>query len=219
MNMKRLVGLLMLTLVFSSAFAQSSYGLKGGASLTGMALEYWGISNAQYRLSYQVGFYGVQPVSERVFFRPELIYANKGFRAEAPSVTVGNPDEPFTMHLHYLSLPLLAGYSPSERLFVLLGPEISYLFAARSRFGSESSDVSAVWDEKLDIGLAAGVGYAINSKLSVDVRYVYGFRHVAPMSYDYQVIDPNDPLIILLNAADFQSRNRVFQLSAGYRLN
>ncbi|MGB3777486.1 MAG: porin family protein, partial [Tunicatimonas sp.] len=137
--MKRLVGLLMLALVTSSAFAQLNYGIKGGASLTGMALEYLGISNAQYRLSYQAGVYGVQSVSERVFFRPELMYANKGFRAETPSVTVGNPDESFTMRLHYLSMPLLAGYSLSKRLFVLLGPEISYLFAARSRFGSESN--------------------------------------------------------------------------------
>ncbi len=217
--MKRFVGLLMLALLTSSAFAQLNYGIKGGASLIGMALEHLGISNARYRLSYQAGVYGVQPVSQRVFFRPELMYANKGFRAETPSVTVGNPDDSFTMRLHYLSMPLLAEYSPSKRLFVLLGPEISYLFAARSRFGSESSDAGALWDEKLDIGLVAGLGYAINSKLSVDLRYVYGFRDVAPTSYNYQWIDPNDPLITLINAIDFQSKNRAFQLSAGYRLN
>ena len=212
--MKRLISLLVLAMVSSSAFAQLNYGIKGGASLTGMALEYLGISNARYRLSYQAGVYGVQPVSQRVFFRPELMYANKGFRAETPSVTVGNPDESFTMRLHYLSLPLLAGYSPSERLFVLLGPEISYLFAARSRFGSESSDAGAFWGEKLDVGLAAGVGYAINSKISVDLRYVHGFRDVTPIRLEWA--DPQDPLV---NTVEFRSQNRVLQLSAGYRLN
>lgn len=212
--MKRLVSLLVLALVASSASAQLNYGIKGGAALVDMSLDYLGISNDEYRPAYQVGIYGVHQVSERVFFRSELFYANKGFRAETPSVVPGNPLETFSMHLHYLSLPLLVGYSPTERLFVLVGPEVSYLLAARSRFESGSSDVGGLWDEPLDIGLTAGVGYQVSDRMSIDVRYVYGFRDVAPTSFRW--VDPQDPLI---DTFEFQSRNRVFQLSLSYRLN
>ncbi len=198
-------------LVAQSALAQFHYGIKGGGSLVNMALKQPGVNNEQHRLSYQAGFYGMQQVTKRVFSRIELLYANKGFQAEASPVTVGGVPDAFSLHLHYLTLPILGGYSPTENFFVVLGPEIGYLIAARSRFGSESNDVSLTWNEPFDIGLVAGIGYRIISKIEIELRYVYGVREVAPDNYRW--VDSQDPL------NDFQSQNRVFQLSLAYQLN
>ena len=211
--MKRLTIFIVLALCVHSAVAQFHYGIKGGADLVTMALDWPGITNEQVRLSYHVGLYGIHYASERVSFSPELLYTSKGFQAEAPSVTAGGSPDAFTMHLHYLSLPLLAGYSLTERFLVRLGPEIGYLIAARSRFGLESNDASALWDERMDIGIVADVSYFISERINMGVRYVYGLRDVAPNNFGWT--DPQDPL---RDTFDFRSQNRVLQLSAGYRL-
>ncbi|MEM9672329.1 MAG: porin family protein [Bacteroidota bacterium] len=202
----------LLLLTVQTGFAQFYYGIKGGASLVGMALDQPGISNEQYRLSYQAGFYGTQLVSKRVFSRIELLYANKGFQAETPSLPAGGSMESFMMHLHYFSLPVFAGYMPTEWLFLVLGPEINYRLASRARFGSESNDAGRFWNERFDLGIAAGMGYLINRRINIELRYVHGLREVAPDNF--RQIDSQDPFII-----DAKSQNRVFQLSLAYQLN
>ncbi|WKN45010.1 porin family protein [Tunicatimonas pelagia] len=211
--MKLLFASTLLLLATQATFAQFHYGIKGGVGLTGMDLNQPGISNSQYRLSYQAGFYGTQVMGKRFFSTTELLYANKGFRADAPPIAVGGSPQGHSVHLHYLSLPVFGGYSITERIFVMVGLEVSYLMAARTRVDSESNNTSFFWQEGFDYGLAAGAGYRINQRVNVDIRYVHGLRDVAPNNYRWA--DPQDPLATF----DFRSQNRVFQLSLAYQLN
>ena len=209
--MKRLVGLLMLALVTSSAFAQLNYGIKGGANLAGMSVEHPGVVSDQFRLSYHFGLYGIHYVNEKLSVNPELLFSSKGFQAEAPFSVPGGGLEEVNLSLSYLSLPILIGYHPWKKFSIHAGPELSYRLASQISYATGSNDASVVWDRRSDVGAVAGLNYSMGSKLDVTFRYIRGLIDV---SRDFVAIDANDPLL-----AEQRSKNRVFQLSLGYRLN
>ena len=208
--MKLFIGLLTLTLlVSSSAIAQLNYGVKGGVSLASMSVQHPGVVNDQFRLSYHFGFYGIQYLSERISINPELLFSNKGLQAEFPSSVPGGGLEEFDLRLSYFSLPILIRYHPRKKFSVHVGPELSYRLASQISYATGSNDASVVWDRRSDVGAVAGLNYLIGRKLDVTFRYVHGLIDV--VSSDFTAIAP------LLT--EQRSKNRVFQLSAGYRLN
>lgn len=212
--MERLISLLAFTLLVSSASAQFSYGIKGGASLTGMNVMHPGVVNDQYRLSYHFGLYGVYYIGEQISLSPELLLSNKGFQAQAqaPSSVPGGGLEEFSLSLGYLSLPVLVGYHPWKSFSVHLGPELSYRLASKIAYDAGSNDAGVVWDRRPDVGAIAGLSYLVGDKIDVTFRYIHGLINV--VSQNFIAVDANDPLI-----TEQQSKNRVFQLSVGYRLN
>ena len=212
--------MLMLMLGASSAFAQLNYGIKGGANLVNMALDLDPLLpnfDNQYRLSYHIGVYGVYHISERFSIGEEILYSNKGYTSNLPSLVVpatGAIDR-VSLQLHYISVPILAGYSLRKNLSVHLGPEISYLLSARYRNDGRSNDAGFLYGKTIDIGAVAGLSCLIGERASVGLRYIHGLNDVT----EYNVIfrDPEDPLLNGLD--DLKAQNRVFQLSMWYRLN
>ncbi len=177
--------------------------------MAGMSVKHPGVVNDQSRLFYHFGVYGIHYLSERVSINPELLFSNKGFQSEAPSPIPGGGLEEIDLRLSYLSLPILIGYHPWKKFSVHVGPELSYRLASQISYATGSNDASVVWDRKSDVGAVVGLNYLVGGKLDVTFRYIYGLIDV--VSSDFTEIN--------LLFTEQSSKNRVFQLSLGYRLN
>ena len=207
--MKFLLVFFVATMTVSTATAQINLGVKGGLNFVNMAFgsPTFIPTQNQYRLSYHVGIYEQSDINDRFSIRPELLFSNKGFRS-------GDALGKSNVNLYYLSLPILAQYRIWDQLSVVLGPEVSYLLFARARTNAGSVNLSSVWDRTLDVGIAAGLDYQVNEEVELGVRYTQGLLNV--MSGESLV--PADELDPVLEAIDWKSQNRVFQLSVAYRL-
>ena len=218
--MKHSVILLMLTLGVTSVFAQnkSVFGIKGGANLVNVALDdnlmlSMGRDN-KYQPAFHVGLYELFSFNQKLYADVELLYSSKGYRDQQPSFTTAGGSDDFRVNLHYISVPVLVGYRISESFSALLGPEVSYLAAARQRSNGQSGDISSIWDQRLDVGVAIGMNYVISQKLDVGLRYIHGLTNT--VSDELQLTNEQGNLIYM---NDIKSQNRVFQASLGYRLN
>lgn len=159
-------GLLLFFLVMAlAANAQLSLGVKAGLNLSDVVLN--NSYNPDVEPGYQIkpGFHaGVVAAIEgenRLGFAAELMYSSKGVRALN------------VINLHYVAVPLLVRYHFSERLFGEIGPEVGYLVNANSRHGN----LNGTWDNKVDIGLDAGLQYKLG-KLYCGLRFNAGFSSV-----------------------------------------
>ncbi len=110
-----------------------------------------------------------------------------------------------------MRLPLLLGYKATEEMRVSLGPEIGYLISATSKFGPDKIDVNDKWDNKIDIGIAAGLDYTLTEKIFTGIRYTHGFSSVV-RNASISDINGNSTG----ERAKFQ--NRSLQLTVGYLL-
>ena len=187
--------------------AQYHYGIKGGLNYTNNVVNQQStINDSKYKAGIHFGIFASADVTQKVNLQTELLYSSKGYKyTETVDVAGGN------LNLNYLTLPILVGYRISETFLVNIGPEMGYLVSAYSKFDSEKIDVSRTWDNKFDIGIAAGLEFNISEKVLLGVRYTHGFSSVIRNAY-YSDIDGN----ITGERAKFQ--NRSLQLTLGYLL-
>jgi hypothetical protein len=140
----------------TAAFSQElSYGLKGGLNFSDVAISHYinpdAESNFKVKAGLHAGVYASALLSKDFSLASELLYSNKGVKA-------GN-----RINLNYINLPVLIQYNLSQKSLIEGGPEIGYLFSARSRYGN----LSNTWNNKLDVGFDAGVQYLISDKARI----------------------------------------------------
>ena len=208
--MKRLLVFFVVVMTVFTASAQFSLGVKGGLNIVNVNFTpvVNGSSESGYRSAYHGGIYEQYNVTDKFSVRAELLYSNKGVRFEASS---NPPLSKTNINLHYLSLPLLAQYRIWNQLSVAMGPEISYLLSATSRSADGRSDVGFIYDRKIDVGIAGGLGYQISEKVDIGARYIYGLLNVVG---DLTLTDEQGTPIDV----NPTSQNRTFQFSVGYRV-
>uniref|UniRef100_UPI00404B4390 porin family protein n=1 Tax=Fulvivirga sp. TaxID=1931237 RepID=UPI00404B4390 len=194
-------------LTWGALQAQYNYGLKGGLNYTNNVVNQQStINDSKYKAGIHVGIFASADVTEKVDMQIELLYSGKGYQfVETAFSESGN------LNLNYITFPLLVGYKATEEIRLSIGPELGYLISANSKFGPDRIDVSDKWDNKLDIGLAAGLDYTLSEKICAGVRYTHGFSSVVANAY---VSDNNGNSTG--ERAKFQ--NRSLQLSLSYHL-
>lgn len=172
------VYLLFLFLSISSQAQQISFGIKGGPSLVDVEVvaNSEGIdSESQYlkmRPSYHLGVFGFVDLNRKFYLQAELLYANKGYRADYPRSSEAN------LHFHYLTIPVLLHYKIVEKLHGGLGATFGYMLAARSKSEGGNLDVSWRYNNKLDMGINVGAKYEISDKINLGIRYTYGLSNL-----------------------------------------
>lgn len=186
---------LVLCFVYWSLYAEAqiSLGLKGGLNLSDVVINNAtnnpdAESDFRMKAGMHGGFFGLADIGMRTSLGVELLYSNKGVNA----IT--------NINLHYISLPVLIRYSLSEKFVAEGGPELSYLVAAKSKYGN----VSNVWNNSLDLGLDLGIAYLISPRLSANMRFNAGIS---------SVIRNADS-----TGGKLRYQNRVLQLSLAYAL-
>jgi hypothetical protein len=161
----RLLTLVVLVALCYSASAQIEFGVKGGLNLSDVVIN--NFSNPDLEPAYQIkagfhtGVYFSVEGDNAFGLAAELLYSNKGVKA------INN------INLHYVNVPLLLRYHFHDGFFVEAGPEIGYLVNANSKYGN----LNNTWDNKLDLGLDAGIQYR-PGKVQFGLRLNAGFTSV-----------------------------------------
>lgn len=139
------------------AYSQIKLGGRAGVNLASARFD---DSESSNFVGFAVGLASEIDLSSSVYFRPEILYAVKGWKFSGGS-----------MALHYLNVPLLFGYKPTPSLGVLAGGEFGYLLKA---LNSQASGVVDAY-ERIDYSVVFGASYIIVENLGLDVRYIHGF--------------------------------------------
>ena len=147
------------------------FGVKVGASFTQIAISGTSVNIPKRSLQPHLGLM-YRYRYNRYVLQPELLLAIKGgtFQQEQTGATRTTSGVAY----YYASLPVMLGYIPTEGLTLQAGPEFSYALNAGKTGGPGTST---------DLGLAVGAHYDfldMFNKLSLHVRYVYGFIDVSP---------------------------------------
>ncbi|WP_019989038.1 porin family protein [Rudanella lutea] len=193
MRIFRLLILFFLTCPFLAVAQESNisghFGIKAGPSVTTLRVSGITPNSPRRKFDYHLG--GMYRLRLNQFvIQPEVLISLKG--GTFVTERVGGR-QTTRNNFNYLSVPVMFGYIPTEGITLQLGPEFSYAFDTPNGPG-----------RKQDIGLAVGAHYDfldMLDKFSLQLRYIYGLKNVAP---------PSDP------ALNVDYRNRVLQLSIVY---
>lgn len=210
MNKLYTISILLILLSIASQAQQLKIGVKGGLSL--VDVEVVSIPDGfddvnryrKVRPSYHVGAFGTVDLSEKFYFQAELLYANKGYRADYYEGSDPN------IHLPYLTLPVLVNYKISEKLHGGLGGTLGYRLAAWSKSKTRRVDVSGRYDNKIEVGINVGLLYEISNKINFGARYTHGLSNIRR---EGEIIINGKPL-----AKEPKHQNRELQFSVGYVL-
>ncbi|GAB3777666.1 hypothetical protein GCM10028818_25230 [Spirosoma horti] len=224
--MKRIVlaGIIALFGVFATqtSFAQVQIGIRGGANW-GFASkpDYLGSLTPNFHSS--VGPTGALfldiPLSERVSFRPEVAYVQKGVAIKQGfDLNVGGFTLPLGATIAYQSqhieIPLLFKVNLTDgavQPYLIAGPAVSYAFDGRIRTRASALVTTRPFDvdvnyggmmSRWDVGAVGGLGLSMDAgtgKFFIEGRYTQGFTR--------QVQVP----VVNVNV-----RNRGVALSLGY---
>ncbi len=194
--MKKILLFAVVAMMSTSAFAQWSYGVKGGLNLASLTNhdQIYG-DDAKMKAAYYFGAFAEYQINDFVAVSPELVFSSQG-QAFKYDEAKGS------MRLNYLNLPILAKISLIDKLTLDLGPQFGFLVNAAEmvKFDGEKFKESNTDDiNKFDIGFAMGLTYDLGPCL-VQARYNLGFTDV-----------------IKDNEFDDKFKNNVLQIGVGYR--
>ena len=107
----------LITFPFIYAFSQIKIGLKAGIDFCNV--KFPEPSDTKTRVAFYSGLQTEIAAGKKFILQPELLYLQKGFRFSPIATSSGGH-----VGINYISVPLLVGYRPTDKLKVLIGPEL-----------------------------------------------------------------------------------------------
>lgn len=159
------------TFPFVYGFSQIKVGLKAGFDFGNV--KFPAPSDTKTRVAFYGGLKTEIAAGKKFIVQPEILYSQKGFAFSPLGNSKGGH-----VNINYISVPLLAGYRPADKLTVLAGPEFNYLINAKSHIEEVSSDLSTIY-KKFDVGIDLGVAYQLLKSIGIEIRYCYGLSYLA----------------------------------------
>lgn len=147
------------------------------------------------RFGFYAGVFANIGLSKLLAFQPELLYSQKGAKANAVDINY---------RLHYIDAPLVLHLN-TDGFFLELGPQVGFLASAKLESGNASVDINNY--KSVDFGYLAGLGYQLKHGLGAGLCYNGAFI--------------NFPQSTTVEAVALQNRVRhsAFQLYATYSFN
>lgn len=199
------LGLLLFAITFTTqaqTTAPITFGIKAGANLMmGGKFEVGGTEyTSKFVPGFQGGFFAEIPLTTKISFMPEVLYAQKGAKLDE---TVAGTNGVIKSTAGYIDVPILFAYNATPELHFMLGPQASFLLDQTTRTYVNGTKISTSTDKedfrKAIAGGVVGVGYRVTPKMNLNLRY----------NMDFQSISNDD-----INQD--KSRFSGFALSAGY---
>ncbi|HEY9047756.1 MAG TPA: porin family protein [Ohtaekwangia sp.] len=172
------------------ALAQGlSGGVKAGLNLANQTFSGNGYTSSPGFLpSIHGGVYVTLMFTDHFGLQPELLYSGQG--AKSGDVK---------LKLNYVTIPILLRYNVNDILSFHAGPQFGVLLSAKSKVGSNSTDVKDQLKGS-DVGAAIGIGVDLPMKLNFAFRFVKGFSDINDVTDSYK------------------QKNYILQFSVGYKL-
>jgi hypothetical protein len=203
--MKRILAVLVSIVVISMSTAaqdkKPSFGVKAGLNLSIFSASI--NSESSWLPGFHIGCYLKQPLSEKIYFRPELYYSKQGQKDEyiqpPNGPTLGNT----STKLNYLNVPLLFEFG--NKVSLQAGPQLGILLSATESgtiLNQQIDDDLKGIMKDVDFSFVVGTGIRLGEDLSLGARLNLGLSEIFDDSGD----------------GDFPSiKNRVFHFYLGYR--
>lgn len=205
-RVRKIVIALFLCLHCYASFSQFTFGLRGGPQITDLYFNQGNVSN--WRPAYHIGIFGKYAFSEKIALLVDVLYTDKG----------GKSKNGATLHLDYISVPIMAQYNIVDKFSVLIGGGIGVQVASYSMQGRKFSEKDLLGNP-LDTEVVGGLCYNINPRLNIMLRYMHGLANVLTKDANTSVGTPGQG-VVSYNLLDlgYKYQNRVLQLSIGYTL-
>ena len=141
-----------------------------------------GLNSAQldfggFKIDPVIGFnigasYDLLNLSDKIILRPEIMFSQQGFSVLTEEYgKSGYIEVNKKTNLNYLTLPVNLDFQIDNKFSIVAGPYIGLLLNKDSfkEIDLQSDDVKSA-----DFGFNAGINYAINNKIKLDIRYLAG---------------------------------------------
>lgn len=183
--MKKNFLLLLTTLLTTLLFSQENkleFGIKMGGNYTISSISEIGTIKFDNKMGFNIGVFSNLPISEKLVFRPELIYSTQGLDYEAEIADVF--ESPSTIKSgvnkeNLLNIPLLIKFYLTEELNISLGPQVGFIINNDNRFVIEDNIISfKEAKDKINFSGNIGLGYDLTNKLDVGFRYNFGITEI-----------------------------------------
>lgn len=217
-NLLFVLGCAMLAVIGTANAQETTFGAKAGLNLANITGD--DVEDADMRLGFAVGGYADIMFSDNFGFSPELLFSLQGSSSEQTTEVfddlgnvVGSEKQDFTLNLTYINIPLLAKWKPTDGLNLHVGPQIGLLLGATNKVDPEPDgfdDDASDFYKSLDIGLAVGAGYELESGLNFGVRYATSLGSIA------EPIETIDTQTGAKTEEDQDIKNSVIMVSVGY---
>jgi opacity protein-like surface antigen len=181
-------------------FYQVKFGIVGGVNISNLVNVRNSDYNTDTKVGWNIGGSVDIPIAYPLSFEGEVLYSQKGFRAN----TI---DGDFTQRSNFIDVPLLAKLRLAPGFNFVVGPQISFLTSTqniyRSGFTTTREDVytrDADGYNKSVIGGVVGLGIDLSPNVELRGRY----------TLDLQNNDNNGTYVP-------QYRNQVWQIGLGFK--
>ncbi|MEL7119309.1 MAG: porin family protein [Bacteroidota bacterium] len=163
--------------------------------------------NIGWKFGPYLGVYYQKEWNQKFASAIEVIYSQKGL--DNKNNFLGASD--VQVQFHYLSIPLMIYYKPTETLSLGIGTEVAYLFdhSTNQEDLIMPEIIEDLYDQEIDISLNFGAKLRLANRLWLEGRFNLGILPVQEL----QFTDANGEVI-----DEAKSFNRNFQLGIGYDL-
>ena len=181
---KIIIGSLLINFIHSPA-QKYSYGLQGGFDLANLQMTNKPASAKGFTTFHPLATFNVNGYFGYRFSRFVGISAEPGFIRKG-----GTQDVHFRFLLNYIQLPVLADIFFTEKLFLSVGPEFSYLINARGKSKTASNDITSLYDNRYELSGLIGLNYHITKNIDAGLRYDHGFTYISKIIWTNEYNQP-----------------------------
>lgn len=181
--------IILMTLTSLNVFGQFEIGIKGGLNISNFRNEdisYY--EKASPIPGYHIGLFTQVDFTDKFHLNSDVLISSRGSK-----LVYGHT----RIETMYLEIPVLLSYSLIKKVEIEFGPDLG----VRISKNSDYIDDVFVSYKSLDVGLASGLRYKLNDKVSFTGRYYHGLTSIGE-----------------LFSQNSKSFNRVVQFSVGFKI-
>jgi len=198
------------TCIFSQ---QINLGIRGGLNVSTVSDDIiyrffnWYEYSQKPRIGFNLGIDAASQLSDKIALQAELFYSTEGAKASGQWTDSGEGKMKSIQKFDFLCLPVFVKYNFTPRVYIMAGPQVSYLLNSKLKYkdrvtGSVTTEDNLENMNRIGYGLVPALGYDVN-KFSFSVRYFVGLNK----------INKNDELDMKSQVFSFVARYRVFDLN------
>jgi len=179
-------------------YYQPRIGLTGGLNIANTISSRNSDFSTDTKLGANFGIFADIPIIYPLSFQPEILYSQKGYRA---NTVYGD----FAQRANFIDVPLLAKIKLAPAFNIMVGPQVSFLMNTRNTyyngFDIIQQDKYTYNGDKTFVGGVLGLALDLNRNVDIHGRY----------NIDFQENNPNG------RSGTPAFRNQVWQVGLGFK--
>jgi hypothetical protein len=168
--MRKLIFIIILMSSLHVGFSQVfNFGIGGGLTYNNLWSNTSELDNSKYKFGFQINAIMRYEINNKFGLRFEPGYANRGSKYSDQNSSDSK------INLNYLIFPVTLDYSLFDKIFLIIGPELSLRLSAEYTTLGTKVDIRSLYDKDYDIGINIGVLYMIINRIGFGLKYNRSF--------------------------------------------